>query len=308
MTQKWTVADMPDLSGKTAIVTGANSGLGFETSKALAGAGASVIMACRNEQKAQSALDEIRRAHGQAEVETMTLDLADLDSVRTFAAAASQRCATLDLLINNAGVMALPERRTADGFEMQFGTNHLGHFALTGLLFDRLKATPRARVVTESSLAHRMGKIRFHDLQWERNYSKWPAYGQSKLANLMFALELDRRVRAADIDLLSLSAHPGFSATHLQFAGPEMSGSKLATLGMKASNALFAQSQAHGALPALYAATSDAVSGGDYIGPGGFQELQGAPAKAVANSRARDTEVARKLWAVSEELTGVSYG
>lgn len=307
MGRQWTARDIPDLGGKTAIVTGANSGLGFETSKALAGAGATVIMACRNPTRAESAAEAIRRAHGQADVEIMALDLADLASVRVFAQVANQRCSRLDLLINNAGVMALPERRTADGFEMQFGTNHLGHFALTGLLFERLKATPGARVVTESSLAHRFGRIRFHDLQWERGYSKWLAYGQSKLANLMFALELDRRLRAESIDLFSLSAHPGFSATHLQFAGPEMSGSKIATLGMKASNTLFAQSRDRGALPALYAATSDDVTGGDYIGPGGFQEIQGFPARASVSKRARDPDTAQRLWSVSEALTGVRF-
>lgn len=307
MTKQWTLADMPDLNGKTAIVTGANSGLGFETSKALAGAGADVIMACRNQDKAQTAADTIRAFHPNAAVETMALDLADLGSVRSFAQAANKRCPHLHWLINNAGVMALPERRTSEGFEMQFGTNHLGHFALTGLLFERLKATSGARVVTESSLAHRFGKLRFDDLQWQRGYKRWPAYGQSKLANLMFALELDRRIQAQNLNMLSLAAHPGFASTHLQLAGPEMEGAKLVALGMKLGNVVMSQSQEQGALPTLYAAVSEDAASGDYIGPDGFQEIWGHPAPAFINRRARDAESAKRLWSISEKLTGVSF-
>lgn len=307
MAEQWTLADMPDLNGKTAIVTGANSGLGFETSKALAGAGAEVIMACRNQDKAQAAADAIQAHHPGAKVEIMTLDLADLGSVRRFAQAAIKRCPKLHFLINNAGVMALPERRTTEDFEMQFGTNHLGHFALTGLLFERLKATAGARVVTESSLAHRFGKIRFNDLHWQRRYQKWPAYGQSKLANLMFALELDRRCQAQKLDIMSVAAHPGFASTHLQQAGPEMQGAKLLALAMKLGNAVMSQSQAQGALPTIYAAVSENINGGDYIGPAGFQEVWGYPARAYINRRARDVETAERLWSVSEDLTQVSF-
>jgi len=307
MAKKWTVADMPDLSGKTAIVTGANSGLGFETSKALAGAGANVIMACRNKDKAQTAVDAIHAENANAKVEVMALDLADQSSVHAFAKAAKAKCKALHLLINNAGVMALPECRTADGFEMQFGTNHLGHFALTGLLFDLLKSTDGARVVTLSSLAHRMGKIRFNDLNWKRGYSKWPAYGQSKLANLMFALELDRRVRAQGLNIESLAAHPGFASTNLQYAGPEMTGSKLKKKGMQLGNVLFSQSQADGALPSLYAAVSENAKSGEYYGPDGVMELQGNPSKAFINNRARDADAAKRLWSESQELTGVSF-
>lgn len=307
MTKKWTIANLPELKGQTAIVTGANSGLGFETSKALAGAGASVVMACRTQSKAQAALDAIRAAHPQANVSFAPLDLADQTSVKTFAENFGRQHQNLDLLINNAGVMALPERRTKDGFEMQFGTNHLGHFALTGQLFPLLTATSGARVVTLSSLAHRMGKIRFKDPNWQQGYSKWPAYGQSKLANLMFALELHRRIQAQNLNMMSLAAHPGFAATNLQFAGAEMTGSKLKAVGMKIGNALVSQSQAQGALPTLYAATADAAASGDYYGPDGPMELQGHPAKAFINKNASHVENAKRLWTLSEELTGVAF-
>ncbi len=307
MAHSWTTADMPDLSGKTAIVTGANSGLGFETSKALAGAGARVIMACRNQQKAQVALDAIRAENPSSDVQVMSLDLADQTSIHAFVKAINAQCEALHLLINNAGVMALPERRTSEGFEMQFGTNHLGHFTLTGLLFELLKTTSDARVVTLSSLAHRFGKLRFNDLNWQHGYSKWPAYGQSKLANLMFALELDRRIRAQNLDLRSLAAHPGFASTNLQYAGPAMTGSKLKAQGMKIGNVLFSQSQADGALPTLYAATAENAQSGKYYGPDGFQEMWGEPAKAYINAPARNTENAKRLWHVSEELTGVKF-
>lgn len=308
MTQGWRVTDMPDLTGRTAVVTGANSGLGLETARALGGAGADVILACRNTEKGQGAIDDIRRDHPDAELEVMTLDLADLTSVQSFAEAFDQARGRLDLLINNAGVMALPERRTADGFEMQFGTNHLGHFALTGRLMDKLLQTPAARVVTLSSLAHKFGKIDLADPNWQRRrYQKWLAYGQSKLANLMFALELQRRLEAAGADAISVAAHPGFAATHLQFAGPEMTGSHVAKLGMKVSNALLSQSQADGALPSLYAATGPDVAGGDYFGPGGIGELQGAPVKVDPAGRAQRRQLAEDLWRESESLTGVRY-
>lgn len=307
MANSWSLNDMPDLSGKTAVVTGANSGLGFETSKALAGSGARVIMACRNQNKAQTAVDAIHAENPNAAVEVMALDLADQSSIHAFAKALTTKLQTLDLLINNAGVMALPERQTADGFEMQFGTNHLGHFALTGLLFEFLKATPGARVVTLSSLAHRFGKIRFNDLNWKNRYLRWPAYGQSKLANLMFALELDRRIRAQNLDMRSLAAHPGFASTNLQFAGAKMTGSKLKAQGMKIGNMLLSQSQAEGALPVLYAAVDEHAESGEYFGPDGFSEMRGAPAPAYVNGPGRNTENAKRLWSVSQELTGVSF-
>lgn len=307
MSSKWNIGDIPDLSGKTAVVTGANSGLGFETSKALAGAGAHVVMACRNQDKAQAALDAIKAAQPGASAEVMALDLASQDSIRQFSADLNAQFKQLYLLINNAGVMALPERRTSEDFEMQFGTNHLGHFALTGRLFDLLRATAASRVVTLSSLAHRMGKIRFNDLNWKTGYSKWPAYGQSKLANLMFALELDRRIRAQNLDMRSLAAHPGFASTNLQYAGAEMTGSALKKKGMALGNMLFSQSQADGALPTLYAAVADDAQSGDYYGPDGFMELHGSPKQAFVNKPARDPDNAKRLWSVSEELTGVRF-
>jgi NAD(P)-dependent dehydrogenase (short-subunit alcohol dehydrogenase family) len=305
--RKWTADDMPDLSGKTIVVTGANSGLGYEASLQFAGKGAHVILACRNAEKAGSALRAIRSAHPEASVEAMDLDLASLASIRTFADALLAKHDSLHVLCNNAGVMALPHRRTADGFEMQFGTNHLGHFALTGLLLERLLATPEARVVTQSSTFHRFGKMRFDDLNWEHGYSKWPAYGRSKLANLLFAYELQRRLEAKNASLLSAACHPGYAATNLQLAGPQAAESSLKEKGWGLLNRIFAQSAAMGALPMLYAATSDDVRGGDYIGPDLLLETWGHPKKVRSNGRSRDRAAAATLWDVSEKLTGVTY-
>lgn len=304
----WTTNDIPDLHGKTAIVTGANSGLGLETARSLAGAGATVILACRNTDKGATAASDIRGTHAHADVTVRQLDLADLASIREFAAQFAAAGPQLDILINNAGVMALPLRRTADGFEMQVGTNHLGHFALTGLLLERLLATPGARIVTVSSLAHKRGRINLDDLNWNtRRYWKWPAYCQAKLANLQFALELDRRLRAAGSGAISVAAHPGISATHLQLAGPEMTGSQLVGGAMKISNLLW-QSSAAGALPSLYAGTAADVSGGDYFGPHGPAELRGkTPGHARIAGRAKKQAVAEKLWRLSEQLTAVDY-
>lgn len=305
----WDIADMPQLTGKTAVVTGANSGLGLETAHALVGAGAQVVLACRNVSKGEHAAEQIRRDHPAARVQVMPLDLADLSSVEAFAGELLASHARLDILVNNAGVMALPLRRTADGFEMQIGTNHLGHFALTGRLLDRLRVTPGARVVTVSSLAHTFGRINTDDLNWQsRSYKRWPAYGQAKLANLVFALELDRRLRAAGVDTLSAAAHPGYAATHLQLAGPEMSGSRLAATGMRLANRVLAQSQRRGALPSLYAATAADVEGGEYFGPDGFREFWGQPTRVKPAGRALKRDTAERLWALSEQLTGVHYG
>lgn len=306
---KWTLSDMPSQRGKTAIVTGANSGLGLETALALAGAGATVIMACRNPTKAADAVARVRRAAPQAQVESMALDLSDLSSIRAFAEAFKARHERLDLLINNAGVMALPFARTRDGFEMQIGTNHLGHFALTGLLLDRLRAAPGARVVNVASLAHRWTR-RFDpdDLNFERaRYMKWDAYSKSKLANLLFTFELQRRCTQNGVEVLSVAAHPGYSATNLGFAGPALEKSALGKLIMQIGNAAFAQNAALGALPTLYAATAPDVQSGDYIGPDGFQQMRGYPTKVRARSAARDTDTAARLWQRSASLTGVSY-
>jgi NAD(P)-dependent dehydrogenase (short-subunit alcohol dehydrogenase family) len=304
---RWTAADLPDLAGKTIVVTGANSGIGYEAALELARAHATVVLACRRLEGANAAADQIRGAAPGAAVEVMALDLASLASVRAFADAFKLAHPTLDVLVNNAGVMALPYRKTADGFEMQFGTNHLGHFALTGLLLDQLLAAGSARVVTVSSTAHRLGKIRFDDLNWERGYRKWYAYGQSKLANLLFMFELNRKAQRAGVKLTSVACHPGYAATNLQAAGPRMAGASLMEWGTAVANRIFAQNAAMGALPTLYAAAAPGVKGGDYFGPEGFQEMWGSPAKVSCGAAAHDEAVAARLWSVSEELTGVRY-
>ena len=262
--RKWTAEDLPDLSGKTIIVTGGNSGIGYEAALQFARKGAEVILACRNMQKAGAADAQITAMYPSAKVEPMALDLSNLSSIREFASAYRARHRTLDILVNNAGVMALPYSRTADGFEMQFGTNHLGHFALTGLLLEPLLAADHARVVNVSSGAHRMGAIRFDDLNWEHGYTKWRAYGQSKLANLLFTLELQRRIEASGAKLVAVACHPGYAATNLQAAGPRMEGSAFLESLFSVSNRIFAQSAAMGALPTLYAAAAPEVRGGEY--------------------------------------------
>ena len=303
MSAKWTADQIPDQRGRMAVVTGANSGLGLVTARELARAGARVVLGCRNTDKGRSAGDEIRSAAPDASIEVGALDLGSLQSVRTFAEWFRSEHEQLDLLINNAGLMAPPRGVTVDGFELQFGTNHLGHFALTGLLLGAMEGREDARVVTLSSGAHRMGRIAFDDLQGERRYRRWRAYGQSKLANLMFALELDRRLRAARSSVKSLGAHPGYAATNLQSTAPPM----VDRLVMAVSNRLVAQSADMGALPTLYAATFPGLEGGRYIGPDGIAEQRGHP-KAVAPSKAaRNEPAARRLWTVSEELTGVNY-
>ena len=303
----WTVDQMPDLSGKTVIVTGGNSGIGFEALRQFARKGASAVLACRDRGKGQAAIDAIRSSDPGARIEMMPLDLASLASVRAFSDAFRAQHNALHILCNNAGVMALPYRQTTDGFEMQFGTNHLGHFALTGRLLDRLRDTDGARIVTVSSGAHRMGKIRFDDLQWQHGYRKWLAYGQSKLANLLFTYELQRRLDAAGARQIAVACHPGYAATNLQAAGPRMAGSSAMEYISELGNRLLAQSAAMGALPTLYAATAADVHGGDYIGPDGLGELWGSPTKVPSNARSHDPDAARRLWEVSETLTGVTY-
>jgi NAD(P)-dependent dehydrogenase (short-subunit alcohol dehydrogenase family) len=298
---KWTAADIPDQSGRVAVVTGANSGLGLVTARELARAGAQVVLAARSPGRGDAAAASIVAAVPGATVASAVLDLADLDSVRAFAASAPAR---LDLLINNAGVMAAPRRVTKQGFESQFATNHLGHFALTGLLLGKLLAAPAPRVVTVSSLMHRGGKLDFDDLQSERGYSRWGAYQQSKLANLMFCFELQRRATAAGSALLSLAAHPGYAATNLQAAGTDRFYERWF---MAIGNRLFAQSADMGALPTLYAATVSDLPGGTFVGPGGRGEQRGYPTIVTAAGKAYDEQDWRRLWEVSEELTGVHY-
>ena len=294
----WSEADIPDQSGRTAVVTGANSGIGFETARALAAKGARVVLACRNEEKGRDAGRRLRAAVPGADARFEPLDLGALASVRRFAEKLAAEERRLDLLVNNAGVMMPPYGKTADGFETQIGTNHLGHFALTGLLLPLLRATAKARVVSVSSLAHFWGAIAFDDLQSERSYNATRAYGQSKLANLLFARELQRRFETAGVDALSAAAHPGSTRTELQ----RHSGL------MNAIVAVFSQQPPEGALPSLYAATAPDVRGGEYFGPSGFAGCLGPPGRARSSPRANDAAAARRLWDVSEELTRVSFG
>ncbi len=293
---KWTANDIPDLSGKTAVVTGANSGLGYETAVALARHGAHVVLACRDEGRGTDAIERLRSEAPAASVELSLLDLADLTSVRKFAEGYAGERQDLDILVNNAGVMALDQRRqTADGFEMQLGTNHLGHFALTGLLLPQLQAQGGGRVVNVTSFGHKVGKMNFDDLQWERSYRKWLAYGRSKLANLLFTFEFDRRARAAGSNVIASVAHPGYANTNLQ-AGTSFAWSNF-----------MAQPAADGALPQLYGATAPDVQSGEFFGPSGFLEQRGAPKRVKAAKKAYDVDDARRLWEVSEELAGVTY-
>jgi NAD(P)-dependent dehydrogenase (short-subunit alcohol dehydrogenase family) len=302
----WTASHVPDQSGHRAIVTGANAGLGLHVALGLARGGARVVLACRNKERGQAALARLQAEVPGADAELRLLDLADLSSVRAFATGVEE---PIDLLVNNAGVMALPRRATADGFEMQIGTNHLGHFALTGLLMDRLLESRDARVVTVASEAHVLGRISFDDLHGERRYQRWLAYAQSKLANLLFSFELQRRAEAAGARLRSVAAHPGWAATHLQFAGAEMDAGltgRAQAIAMRVANAVVAQSEAQGALPLLYAATME-LPGGSYVGPDGPRGLRGYPKLVRSSRRARDEVLASRLWEVSERLTGVSY-
>jgi NAD(P)-dependent dehydrogenase (short-subunit alcohol dehydrogenase family) len=303
MGTKWTADQIPDQTDRVAVVTGANSGLGLVTARELARAGARVVLACRNAAKTASALAEIEAAAPGAAVEVESLDLANLESVRAFAGRFRAEHKRLDLLINNAGLMAPPRRETADGFELQFGTNHLGHFALTGLLIGAMEGHEDARVVTLSSGGHRMGRIDFDDLQSRRRYRRWRAYGQSKLANLLFTFELERRLRAAGSTIRSLAAHPGYAATNLQSAAPPAVDRAIMAIG----NRFLAQSADMGALSTLYAATYPGLEGGTYVGPDGFAEQRGYPEPVGSSSASRDEAVAKRLWSVSEELTGVHY-
>lgn len=305
----WTADDIPALTGRRVVVTGANSGLGLVTAMELARHGAQVTMAVRDTTRGEAAAAGVRAVAPDAgQVEVRRLDLADLASVGSFADSWSQDHPDgLDLLVNNAGIMAIPRRLTADGFETQFGTNHLGHFALTALLFPALVAVPHARIVTVSSQAHRFGKMDFDDLMGERRYSAWGAYGQSKLANLLFTSELQRRIDIAGIPLKALAAHPGFARTNLQAVGPRERYGERATAVTSVMNRLLAQSAEMGALPQLFAATAPELPGGSYIGPDGFLEQRGHPTIVGRSAAAQDTAAARRLWQVSEELTGVVF-
>ena len=299
----WTTDEIPDQSGRMAVVTGANSGLGQITARELARKGARVVLAVRTTSKGETAAQEICDAVPGARVDVRELDLSSLESVRAFAAELTAEAPALDLLVNNAGIMQTPPSRTADGYELQFGTNHLGHFALTGLLLETLGRASAPRVVTLSSNEHKGGHLHFDDLQLERGYKPRKAYQQSKMANAVFGIELDRRLRAAGSPILSVLAHPGYSATNLQSTGP----TGIAVVAMKVGNALVAQKAERGALPQLYAATAPGVQGGQYFGPDGIQEMRGDPTEVQAVPEAHDPEIGRRLWTVSEQLTGVTY-
>lgn len=295
---RWTTDDLPDQTGRTILITGANSGLGYQSAVALARKGARVLMGCRDPRRAAAALVRLRGEVSGAQAEIVPLDLASLASIEQAASDVASRVESLDVLINNAGVMAVGETTTADGFEMQLGTNHLGHFALTGRLAPLLRTASDPRVVTVSSTAHRLGTMDFDDLMRSAKYQRWSVYGQSKLANLLFTAELDRRCSW----LTAAAAHPGYANTHLQ------SGQGVPVLEalMRVGNRVLAQSDAMGALPQLYAATMPEVKGNDYYGPG-LLELRGFPRKVGRTSKAASVEDARRLWTVSEELTKVSF-
>jgi NAD(P)-dependent dehydrogenase (short-subunit alcohol dehydrogenase family) len=295
----WTEADIPDQTGRTAVITGANTGLGYETALALAAKGAHVVLAVRNLDKGRSAADLIARRNPGAQVTLQELDLTSLDSVRAAADELKSRFDGIDLLINNAGVMWTPKSTTKDGFELQFGTNHLGHFAFTGLLLDRLLPVAGSRVITVSSIGHRiLADIHFDDLQWERSYHRVPAYGQAKLANLLFTYELQRRLTAAGQDTLAAAVHPGGSDTELARHLPDF---------LAPVFSLISQSAAMGALPTLRAATDPGVLGGQYYGPDGFGGMRGYPKVVASSDKSHDVDLQRRLWTVSEELTGVTY-
>ena len=305
-TRKWAEADVPDQSGRVVVVTGANTGIGYHTAAVLAYCGAHVVLAVRNLEKGNTALSRIVAASPGADVTLQALDLSSLDSVRTAADALRSAYPRIDVLINNAGVMYTPKQVTKDGFEMQFGTNHLGHFALTGLLLDHLLPVRGSRVVTVSSMGHRIrASIHFDDLQWERRYDRIAAYGQSKLANLLFTYELQRRLSArpgADKSTIAVAAHPGTSNTELARNLP-----RIIKLAADVLGPVLVQSAAMGALPTLRAATDPTVQGGQYYGPDGLGEQRGHPKLVNSSAQSHDEDVQRRLWTVSEELTGVTF-
>ncbi len=309
---------MPRLDGKTVVVTGANSGLGFEGTRAFAANGATVVMACRSVERAEDAAAEIRadaRGGFDGDLDVRECDLASLDSIRRFADDLAADYDAVDVLCNNAGVMAIPRSETEDGFETQFGVNHLGHFALTGRLFDLLTASDGvsgvSRVVTQSSGAHETGEMDFSDLNWEDSYGKWRAYGRSKLANLLFAYELQRRIDATesggeDVGVRSVACHPGYTDTNLQLRTARESRNPLLKVGMRVANAVLGQDADVGAEPMLYAATAD-VDGGAYVEPGGFMNMRGHPTVGRSNDASYDRSDARRLWEYSVEATGVTF-
>ena len=297
MKLKWTSNDIPGLGGKIAVVTGANRGIGYEMVRSLSRKGARAILACRNKNIGEVAVRQIRQENPAAEVELIQLDLASLASVHRFVDEFIHQHNRLDVLINNAGVMRTPWGKTEDGFEIQFGTNHLGHFALTGLLCDLITCTPHARIVTISSWGHYFGRIDFENLNAEKKYNPSDAYAQSKLANLLFTYELQRRLESRKMDTIAVAAHPGWTATNLAIHWPMV----------QALTPLIGQKPEMGALPALYAATANEVHGGEYYGPDGWGGARGYPTRIHSSAYSYDTGIAAKLWVESEKLTGVQY-
>lgn len=298
MKKNWTSSDITDQQGKLALVTGSNTGIGFETAKALAQKNATVIMACRSLDKANRAADQIKATYPTAIIDVMALDLSSLDSIKQFTEAFKAKYDALHLMINNAGVMMPPYSKTKEGFELQIGTNHLGHFYLNALLFDLIAKTPQARIVSVSSMAHNMGKIDFDDINWEkRKYSKGASYGDSKIANLYYTYYLQNLIKEKGLSITVAAAHPGWTATDLQ------RNSGLASF----LNIFFAQARHKGAWPTLYAATGEDVESGDYYGPGGFMEFGGYPKKVNSNPLSHDRAKARQLWELSEKLTGITF-
>lgn len=295
--KRWDGQDIPDLTGRSVIITGANSGIGFEAAKVMAGRGAAVVMACRNTDRSAEAYEIVLKHSPERRVELMLLDLANLSSVREFAGEAREKYPRIDILVNNAGIMVPPYGRTRDGFELQIGTNHLGHFLLTGLLMDNIVATPGSRVVTVTSIAHFGGEIKFDDINSERGYRRMGAYRQSKLANLLFAYELDRRLKEKDKETISVAVHPGVSSTRLFKIPKWLDRVKDAVL----------MSAAKGALPTLMGATEPSLTGGEYIGPNGFRQSMGYPAVLSSSSSSHDRRLALKLWELSEELTSFRF-
>ncbi|SNZ17217.1 NAD(P)-dependent dehydrogenase, short-chain alcohol dehydrogenase family [Natronoarchaeum philippinense] len=312
---KWTAAQMPDLSDRTVVVTGANSGIGAAATREFARKGAHVVMACRSTDRGEEARAAIESEVPEASLSVRECDLGDRSSIRAFAEKFRDRHDALDVLCNNAGVMAIPYRETTDGIERQFGVNHLGHFALTGYLLHSLReADGQARVVTQSSGLHERGDIDVERVRRRAqrdgqpdDYDRWAAYGRSKLANVLFAYELDRRLDATGANVASTACHPGYAATNLQTRGAEMTGSTVKLWFQRAANRLLAQSADDGALPMLYAATAADVQGGEYIGPGGFMNMRGHPERQRSSDLSYDRELAAELWGASEELTGVTY-
>lgn len=304
----WTADEIPSQAGKLALVTGANSGIGYHTALELARKGATVILACRNPQKGQDALKRLKTAVPGAQAELVELDLSSLKSVRAFAAAFAARGAALDLLINNAGIMAPLSRKTSpDGFEIQLATNHLGHFLLTSLLLPSLRRAPAPRVITVASIAHRRGKMNFDDLQSERSYSPFASYAQTKLANLLFAFELQRRADKTGVKLLSVAAHPGVARTSIIENGLGGGRATLLTRLIGLFAGLYTHSEEQGALPTLYAATMPDAAPGGYYGPDGFREMTGFPVRVDCKPQAKDEAAAARLWDVSEKLTGAKF-